>query len=232
MPRLRGLVTCINASQGPNARADALATEVEAAKDAGVNVANAVVEMAIERAILQAAEDGQIKQCTELLAWKETPESSTGISALAPDPAERLQKRLICRILQDWLRTDGDKHDMAMTKQAAATEKCLMFVRNVSSTTKDSLLRKELEKLKAVLEAPFLTDDAAITKAETARTELASTKTGLLYKPLALFSTGVYIMQRAADFFYQHKADAHHKATLDVLVSGAVSQDDAALCTD
>eukprot|EP00974_Lingulodinium_polyedra_P103078 9978482-Lingulodinium_polyedra.AAC.1 len=60
-------------------------------------------------------------------------------------------------------------------------------------------------------------DCGPLRSAEKARQELVSCRSGVFYKALTLFATGILIQSRANDFFLQRKLDEQLKLQLQAL---------------
>ena len=236
-PHLHGLISCYVAPPGcPNSQGHRLAREIEVVAGIGVHVCTSLREMVLERAGFQSAGQDDYQCCAKLLSWRASDAQQTlgpldGVSAFPEGTARELQKRLVCRVIQDLLRSEGEEG--STRKMHAAMRNLELFSGSLTPPGKDAKhnaavlldldLHKDVSKLYLVVSSLSMTDDneTQIQEAEAARSELVAAKNGMFLKALTLFSTGIYILKTSSACFLQQRADVIHAVVLESLREAA-----------
>ena len=123
----------------------------------------------------------------------------------------------------DWMRVDS-KQGAPDCKRKDSAADCIWEVLNMCGGSKlldsgyllDKAMATEWQKLFNMMRLLKETrqDEAMVTQAEKDRLDLNSNKAGHLYKPLALFPTGMHINKKVGDALLTARVDKTHAAEL------------------
>jgi len=117
-----------------------LAREIEVVAGIGVHVCTSLRELVLERAVLQSAGQDDYQCCAKLLSLRASDEQTLGpldgVSAFPEGTARELQKRLVCRVIQDLLRPEDEKG--STRKMHAAMRNLELFSGSLTPPGKDA----------------------------------------------------------------------------------------------